>query len=755
MASRRIVLVGAGHTNLHIVRMWMQQPIPNAQLVLISPFGNATYSGMLPGTLAGLYEPSEMEIDLYRLTRAAGVQLIVDEVIGLEPRAKAIRFRERPSMMYDIVSVGVGSLLKQMDSLTSHPGFVSIKPMHTALRRMDEAIQREPHKPIRTVIVGGGAAGVEVAFCVEQRIRSLGRVPSVKLCDANSTILRGFRTRTVRLAERELERRGISIQCGCRITGHEGINLLQEGGGRTPADVVIWVTGASPPPILGNINLPKAESGFLRVTTTLQSVGDPSVFVVGDSAEMDNESIDRAGVYAVRQGPILWTNLNRLSSGQPLEKYHPQRDFLRLLATGDGKAIGQWKWVSGIGAHWWKLKNRIDSNFMNMFRPSSAMMATQESSGGMKSPHTTIAGAAGSNPMRCRGCGGKTSARVLQNVLHRLREEFPSAPPGFLQSDDTALLPKQSRADAVSVDFFPAFIDDPWLTGRIAAIHSLSDLWASGVKPTAAVAMITLPEGSVNAQTETLYHVLSGAIRELNLAGAVLVGGHTTNGDELAVGFTVFGQTEHGQDTSTHEGLPLSKGQLRPGQQLILTKPLGVGVILAANDQWKGDARAMSAALATMLQSNQAAMKIATEADVDAATDVTGFGLAGHLQEMCLQSSVSVELDASAVRLIPGAAELLRNGVQSSLAEENEASVENSLVVQNMPQTPDDSAWPLYKVLFDPQTSGGLLIGVDGGCSDALLRQLVASEYPAAAIIGRVIEPNDTPEIMIQYGGTR
>lgn len=752
LPNRRILLVGAGHTNLHIVRMWMQAPIADASLTLISPFPCATYSGMLPGTLAGLYAPSEMEIDLYRLTRAAGVELLVDEVMAMDAVRKEVHFRERPPVTYDVASIGVGSVPLQMERLKTHPGFVPIKPMFTAAQRLDSAIQRITKAPVRTAIVGGGAAGVEVAFSVEQRIRRNGGTPQVTLVDANSQILTGFRRRTIQLVNRELQRRGIDVRHGGHVTGHRGLDLTLDDDSILTADVVIWVTGACPPPVLQQIDLPKSASGFLRVRNTLQSVGNESVFVVGDSADMDNEDFERAGVYAVRQGPILWQNLNRSLRQRELITYKPQRDFLRLLATGDGRAIVQWNWFSGIGAHWWKLKDRIDSKFMHMHRPSSAMKSPSR----MSSTAGLITTSA-LNPepprMRCRGCGGKTSARVLHRVLQRLRAEWPSAPHGFLQSDDTALLPDASGANAVSVDFFPAFLDDPWLTGRIAAIHALSDLWASGVQPTSAVAMVTLPEGNIDRQSEMLHHILSGAVRELMAANAILVGGHTTNGEELAVGFTVFGNTHGGAINR----LPLSKARLRPGQLLVLTKPLGTGVILAANESGHAESRSMSAAIQMMLQSNQAASIIAIEAGVAAATDITGFGLAGHLLEMCQQSEVSVELYVDSLPLIFGAARQIQNGVQSSLYDENMAAVQDFVVGgellqgRSMPRhlhdgsTSDHAAElnsPLLQLsaMYDPQTSGGLLMGADAERADHVMSRLAAAGFLDAAIIGRVTE---------------
>lgn len=244
LANRRILLVGAGHTNLHIVRMWMQQPIADTSLTLISPFPCATYSGMLPGTLAGLYDPSEMEIDLHRLTKAAGVELLVDEAIAVDPELKQVLFRERPALSYSVVSIGVGSMPRQMDHLRTHPGFVPIKPMFTVLPRLDLAIQRIGNAPVRITIVGGGAAGVEVAFCVEHRIRKSGGTPQITLVDANTQILTGFRRRTLQLVAQELHKRGIYVRQGGRVTGHRGLDLTFDDGGSLTADVVIWVTGA-------------------------------------------------------------------------------------------------------------------------------------------------------------------------------------------------------------------------------------------------------------------------------------------------------------------------------------------------------------------------------------------------------------------------------------------------------------------------------------------------------------------------------
>ena len=742
-AFRRIVLIGAGHTNLHVVRMWMQGAIADASLTLISASSQAAYSGMLPGTLAGLYQPDEMLIDLHRLTTAAGVELIVDSAVAVNTEFREIRFRERPAIRYDVCSIGIGSMPRNAEWLQQHPGLVSVKPMHSALSRLESVMASVTSSKIHIAVIGGGAAGVEVAFGIMARLTAAGRLPKVTLVDAQPTPVAGFRPRTVRLVQQQLQQRDIRVLCDRRAIGSDGIDVLLDDGRRLASDIVLWVTGASPPALLSNVSVQKSPSGFLNVRRTLQSVSDDRVFAVGDSAEIIDAPIDRAGVYAVRQGPILWRNLQCQLGGKPLTEYRPQRDFLRLLSTGDGSAIAQWKWFSACGPQWWRLKNRIDSRFMQMHRPDAGLhrakiMAVRSD------PVAT------SKPMRCRGCGGKTSSRVLQAVLQRLRSERETVPQGFLQADDTALLPSNGLApNSVSVDFFPAFLDDPWLTGRIAAIHALSDLWAGGAQPSSAVAMITLPTGPPEQQSELLYHVLSGAIRELEAAGAVLTTGHTTDGDELSVGFTVLGYAA--------EGRQMKKGNLRPGQALILTKPLGTGVILAAQDQACGNAAALDAAIEMMLRLNASASQIALAAGVAAATDVTGFGLAGHLSEMMIQSGVSVEVNLSSIPLISGALELFRTGIRSSLHDENARSVTELLdrsssgcEAVELSVSQEDSREAREAAIFDPQTSGGLLLAIDADKAAQLTETLRAAGDRAATVIGVVTARTESPELILR-----
>lgn len=743
LPSRELVLIGAGHTHLHVLRMWAKSPIPDTRLTLVSATDCATYSGLLPGTLAGQYPPQEMLIDLHRLTQAAGVRLLVAEAAGLDVVGRSVQLHARPPIPFDAASIGVGSVPGGLAGVQQHAGLVSIKPMISFRERLLQRVEACAADPLQVVVVGGGAAGFEVACCVQQFLRGLLRRADITLLEGAAEILPTFRKSTRRLAVKQLQQRGIRCLTGQRISGATADSLLLYGTSPVAADIVVWCTGAAPPPLLSSIPLPRSASGFLLTSRTLQTVANAPVFAVGDCGELQGQPLPRAGVYAVRQGPVLWDNLQRLLSNQPLRLWTPQRDFLSLLAMGDGTAIGQWRRFSGVSSALWKLKDHIDRKFLRMHRPSTGMAAVsvrphRSGATGTVSAATDGAGRnadAGGPVMRCRGCGGKTASRVLQSVLQRLRAEHASAHPAgtFLQAEDAALLGLDSGpVNMVSVDFFQSFLDDAWLLGRIAAVHAMSDLWARGVDPAAAMALVTIPSGRAEAQSELLYQLLSGGIRELQSAGATLLGGHTLDGDELSVGFVVLGNTG-GQP-------PLQKAGCGPGDQLVLTRPLGTGVILAALARGQATAVGMRGLLNCMLHTNRSASLIARRCGLRSATDVTGFGLAGHLGEMLDAGGCVAELRLSSLPLLPDAARCFGAGLRSSLHAENYRAVKPCLQASHAAET--HAAWP---ALFDPQTAGGLLLAVPRQQISQVLQELRAAGHAQASVIGQILPALASP----------
>ena len=727
---------------MHIVRMFRMKPIPGVRLTVISPTGDAPYSGMLPGTLAGLYSSDDMTVDLYRAVEPTGIQLIVAPATGLDPKRRRVFLKDRPPMRYDVCSIGIGSIPAMRELWAGNDDILSIKPMATFLSRLNQRLDAfqtgAPNATLKVAVVGGGAAGTEVAFCIENHLKSRGMAAAVCLIDGGQQILRGYLDKTRSLAIAELQRRGIETCTQHRVSGFENGGLLFEQQQPREADIVIWAAAAAAPPVLENFDLPKTEDGFLAVKNTLQSTGGTGVFVVGDTASFVDQDVMKAGVYAVREGPILWNNIRRYLNNQSLSEYKPQTGFMSLLATGDGRAIGQYKGRAAIGSWVWKVKDYIDRKFMRMHQVYDPMMTAE------------VKPADDTPTMKCRGCGGKVGAGVLAAALERLATSYTPegtddvskrsatlAQIGLDEPDDAAVLDlTDGPANVVSVDFFQAFLSDPFLVGRVAALNALSDIWAMGADAVGALAMVTLPEAAPGLQTETLFQLLAGGVHELSLAGAELLGGHTIESQDMTVGYTTMGRFADGVAAFRKNGV-------KPGDVFVLTKPLGTGTVLAGLGEGNCRSEWVDAMLPDMLVSNQAASLVARDFGIVAATDVTGFGLAGHMLEMLGPSNCSAKLEGEAIPLYDGFAQLTIAGVRSTLYPSNRESAEANGASIGSNESPAAHA------IFDPQTSGGLLIAVSPEESDALLAALRDRDCPRAAVIGEAIAAGGSSELTL------
>ena len=275
-----------------------------------------------------------------------------------------------------------------------------------------------------------------------------------------------------------------------------------------------------------------------------------------------------------------------------------------------------------------------------------------------------------------------------------------------------------------TIDAFPAIVDDPYLFGQITANHCLSDIHAMGADSRTALAIVTLPLSSDDKMEALLEELLSGAVEVLNAADTALVGGHTTEGSELTLGLSLSGVADPAR--------LLRKHGMQSGHQLILTKPIGTGTLFAAHMRLKAKGRWIDGAVKSMLQSNHAASICLQAHGATACTDVTGFGLAGHLFEMARASGVDVTLKLSAVPLLDGARETVTDGILSSLHSHNVRLQHKIVTVESI------AKHPLYPVIFDPQTAGGLLASVPVEESELCLRELRALGYQLATVVGKV-----------------
>jgi selenide, water dikinase len=719
--TKELVLIGGGHAHVYVLKSFGMRPVPGVRLTLIARDVETPYSGMLPGFIAGHYDRDDGYIDLDRLARFADVRLIHAEATGLDRTARRVSCHGHPPVRYDLLSIDIGSTPRMHDIPGAADHATPVKPIDRFAGRWSRIVARvlAANRPLRIAVVGGGAGGVELVLAVRHRLRTLladgpcrGPLPHFALV-TRGDLLPDHNAGVRRIFRRILTEREVETQTEAEVVAVEDGRILCADGRKIEFDEVLWTTQAGAAPWLAETGLELDSRGFIAVDATLRSINDPLIFAVGDVAAVLPHPRPKAGVFAVRQGPPLADNLRRALTGRTPRPFKPQRAFLGLISTGDRYAVASRGRFAAEGAWLWRLKDWIDRRWMRQYQNLPAMAPT-------------AAADAREDAMRCGGCGAKVPSAVLSQALKRLSPQSGSAVRIGLDGpyDAAVVEPPAGRLMLQTVDFFRAFVSDPYVFGRIAANHVLGDIYAMGGEPLTALAIACLPPGRDEIVEDDLYHMLRGALDILEPAGACLVGGHSAESGEPGLGFAVTG--------AVAEDRLMRKTGLRPGDRLILTKPLGTGTLFAAAMRGRAKARWIAGATRTMQQSAGPAAACLLAHRATACTDVTGFGLLGHLGEMLRASGMDAWLDPGAVPVLDGALDCLAGGIVSTLHPANAGFgriVAGDGFAANVPRR---------ALLFDPQTAGGLLAGVPPEQAEDCLAALRARGYPEATEIGTV-----------------
>lgn len=735
---RDVVLVGGGHAHVQVLRRHLMDPLPEARLTVVVDRPVAVYSGMVPGLVAGQYASHELEIDIRPLARRAGARVIVAPCIAVDASQRRLELGGRPPIPYDLCSLNIGSTVTGLDLPGVRQHALATRPIGRFVAGLQTALAQLPAgpdaRPTQVVVVGAGAGGVELAFCLEARLRMEGRAVSVTLLGSSRQPLPGASARLVARLSTAAAARGVTLRAGARVVAVEEDGVWLDGGERLPADLIVWATGAAPNPLGETSSLPTGRGGFIRIDDRLRVAGRADLFAVGDCAVLDSwPECPRAGVYAVREGPVLADNLAATLTGSRLRSYRPQRDFLTLLNLGDGRGIGARNGLAIDSRLAFKLKDRIDRQFMERFQvlgSDGAPLAAFEH--GMPKMSEM--------EMGCGGCAAKVGATPLSRALGRLpQQRDPDVILGLDPPDDAVALRRPHETVVASVDAFPAFTDDPWLVGRVAARNAVSDLQAKGVAPRLALAHVAVASGE--DEEESLFQALAGVRHELDPMGCTLGGGHTTVGPRLHVGLSVVGFSDPSRPM-------VAKGGARPGDALVLSDALGTGVLFHADMAGRAAGAWIEAAMEGMLRDNGAAARIAIEAGARGMTDVTGFGLAGHLGEMLLAAGAGAHLALSRIPSLPGALGLISRGERSTFHDQNIGAM------RSFATDPDARDHPAVTLLADPQTAGPLLVAVPAASAPGLVSALRRGGFPHAAVIGSVVPwVSDAPRVTLSLDG--
>ncbi|MBL1264729.1 selenide, water dikinase SelD [Candidatus Methylomicrobium oryzae] len=735
-----LVLLGGGHANIQVLKRFAMNPIGGLRVTLISDQTHSPYSGMLPGYLAGYYDYEECHFDLRRLCEELGQRFVKAKIIGIDPQLKKVRLEGRPEIGYDCASINVGIAPRSIGNPAtgSTEKLIPMKPISQFIAHWDRLIEGlkvyRGREPLALAVVGAGAGGVEIAIILKMLIDRNGWHAKVSLIHRHDFLVSAKDVRAGKQLAKTLDAAGIKVLPNTEVLQlQESGLLLKDNQGRLRSEAfyrILVATEAAAPPWFAASGLAVDRNGFVKVDEKLRVENGDALFAAGDCIHFTPSPLKKAGVYAVRQGAVLEHNLRAFFTRQSAPKiFRPKKHVLSLITTGDRQAIVHQddasilRWLSP--SLLWRVKDRIDRHFMRRFQARSFPAKPQHFIRAMPKPKFSLV----PDDWRdntCGGCGSKVAASALAQSLEKL-----DIPPddavllGAKDGEDCALTRfGENRLCLQSLDQFRSFISDPFVFGQIAAQHALSDIYAMGGAAKTAQVGLTLPPASERIHREDIFQIMSGVLNSLTLSGVSLVGGHTGEGAELAIAVSVQGEVEAEK--------VLRKRLTRPGDRLILTKPIGTGVLLAANMLAQANGKWVDAALLNMRQSNRAALEAIRPFAIGGCTDVTGFGLAGHAFEMMRDNStLGVQLVYRAIPLLDGVAELFGKGYAASLAERNFRSVQPILGSKISPAT--------HPALFDPQTSGGLLFSIRPEQTEACLSALHRSGVIGAAVIGEVI----------------
>ena len=359
-AATHIVLIGAGHAHVEVLRSFRIRPEPHVHLTLLTKSKAAPYSGMVPGYVAGHYSRSDIDIQVDRLAEFEHCKAVYGRVVRLEANSRSMMLSDGNEVVGDIISIDVGAVTDTSAAPVTSGLLVSVKPMddfETRWPAIEQVMTSSPN--VRIAVVGAGAAGVELALAIRQRLRAIAGAPPIVLLERSDQILAGYsgkaRARLVRILKaQDIETR----------TGFSGFN---KHGANEEFGVLVWAAGVSPAPWLIDSGLAVDQQGFIAVNSQLQSVSHPAIFAAGDAAGMVTTPRPKSGVMAVRQGPILAENLRRAARGVPLKSYTPQKQWLSIISAGSGYAVATRGFWSTEGRWVWKWKDWLDRRFINRF----------------------------------------------------------------------------------------------------------------------------------------------------------------------------------------------------------------------------------------------------------------------------------------------------------------------------------------------------------------------------------------------------
>ena len=689
--NKDLVLMGAGHSNIEVLRSFGKKPIKGLRITLVTNKLEAIYSGMIPGYIEGIYNWSEIVIDLIKLSYAYNFRLIHAEVIKIDKNKKKIYFKNRCPLQYDFLSINTGIKSKNA-SINIKNNALSLKPISGIKSLVQKTIKELVNNNRKLVLIGAGAAGVEVAIAFRKRLNKLKIKNDIILLSNKEIILENYNNSVRKICISELKKNKIKILYNVKIT-RISKNFLDIRNKRINNTFAILSTSSVPPDYLKKSNLPLTRKGYLNIQNTLQIRGVDNIFASGDIAEISGYKNIKAGVFAVNQGKILHKNIRNFISNKNLKFYIPQKFYLSLIGLGNGNALANKYYFTMKGSLFWKIKKIIDKRFIKKYTLSDRKKI--EELNNSIEPFD--------KKMQCEGCGNKIPQTVLDKVFNDSIRQG---------SKDAERIPHTKNLYH-TVDIISSIVKDPFLLGKIAAKHAINDLFVTSSKPQTAQMIIGLPPAKNEINLRDLDQIKQGAKTMFDELKCQISGGHSFsyNGDQIMVGFSIIGKEEKLKNYK-----PLKNGKI------YITGHIGSALVFAAIKEKKISGIHYENVIENMQASNNVLHKILIKNNIYIKTDISGFGIAIHLYNLFLRYSFlkGADIFLERIPLFTGAKLALEESIKSSLNDSNRSFIINKLNIKN--KNPK-----LLNSLFDPQTAGGFIFICKENSED-LINQLIANK---------------------------
>ena len=683
-----LVLIGGGHSHLSVLMKLSKRPINGNRITLITNEIDTPYSGMIPGYIEGIYSWRDSHIDLYRLCLKLNVRFIHAEVERVSAYEKEIYFKDRPKIKFDVLSINTGIQSNNREIKGAAKYCLPVKPISKLANNFLNKITN--FKSI--AFIGGGAGSVELALAIKKRFLNINQDIKITIITGKRGLLSTFPQKTKLTSLKTLEKFKIDIIEYKRVLEVKPKQIILSDKSMLKIDKAILSTNSMTPKWLAKSDILLTKDNYILVNKSFQT-NYKYVFASGDVIDFNNQNLKKAGVFAVRSGKPLAINIKQFILGKKLVEYKFNKNYLALIGTSKRSAIATKYNLTFNSRFFFYLKKYIDQNFIKKFsdfkiRKKFTLEALKTDVLNIFVKHKEKI-TDKNDIMQCKGCAAKVPLNALKQALPK---DIVST------SEDAVSVPGQPELYQ-TVDMISSIITDPFLLGKIAANHSISDMVSVNSKITSAMMILQLPLSKTEINSRDLEQVLLGANEIFKTIDCPLIGGHTMIGKDKdpIIGFSILGQKQK------KIKIMKNRRKIKTKDLLILTEKIGSGLIFAGINNYLIDSYFQTDVIKQMIKGNLNFGKISNHLNILSMTDITGFGLANHLLNLIKRdnSKTGLTIYPNKIPLFEGVNECLNKDIKSSLFKSNYDIAQKDMIYKR-----DKSK--LDNILYDPQTVGGI-----------------------------------------------